>query len=169
VVLAMHGARHLYERLEWLAGITRMLLAHRDEPGQLLAHAESLRARRMLAVSVHVAHRLLDFPLTEAWRGNLASDAEAASLGAAMAAELEAHVLRDEPLLDGPALQRRYAAMLDTRLDRARLYVHAALDPTVRDQQAFALPDALVPLHRILRPARLAARHLARAAMLRRA
>jgi hypothetical protein len=169
VVLAMHGARHLYERLEWLAGVTRMLLVHRDEPGQLLAHAKSLRARRMLAVSVHVAHRVLDFPLTEAWRRAIASDLKSASLGAAMSAELEAHVQRDQPLLDGPALQRRYAAMLDTRLDRARLFVHAALDPTVRDQQAFALPDALVPLHRVLRPARLAVRHLARAAALRRA
>jgi hypothetical protein len=58
--------------------------------------------------------------------------------------------------------------MLDTRLDRARLYGHAALDPTARDHEAVALPDALVPLHRVLRPTRLAATYVARAVMPRR-
>ena len=168
-VLAMHGARHLYERLEWLAGVTRLLCAHRGEASRLAAHAESLRARRMLLVSVHVARRILDFPLGDDWRRVLASDPDAEAVGEAMAAELEAHVLRDVPLPDGAALQRRYADLVDTRGDRARLYVHAALDPTARDHEAVALPDALVPLHHVLRPARLAATYVARAVAPRRA
>ena len=163
VVLAMHGTRHLYERLEWLAGVTRLLRAQRGEAARLLAHAESLRARRMLAVSVHVAHRILGFPLDD-WELALGADARSETIGAAMAAELEAHVLRDEPFLAGAALQRRYAALLDTGLDRARLYAHGVLDPTLRDHEAIALPDALVSLHHVLRPVRLAATYLARAA-----
>ena len=162
-VLAMHGARHLYERLEWLAGVTRLLLAHRGEAARLAAHAESLRARRMLAVSVCVAQRVLGFPLGDDWRLVLEADPDAGTLGAAMAEELEAHVLRDVPFVDGARLQRRYADLVDTRADRARLYLRAALDPTARDQQALALPDALVPLHHVLRPARLAATYVARA------
>jgi hypothetical protein len=167
-VLAMHGARHLYERLEWLAGVARLLLAHRGDAARLVAHAESLRARHMLIVSVHVAEQVLGFPLDEDWQRVLASDRDAA-LGATMAAELEAHALRDVPFPEGAALQRRYAALVDTRLDRARLYVHAALDPTARDHAAVALPDALVPLHHVLRPARLAATYVARAVAPRRA
>ena len=169
VVLAMHGARHLYERLEWLAGVTRLLVTHRGEASRLVAHAESLRARRTLVVSVHVAGRILGFPLDDDLRRVLASDPESEAIGTAMAAELEAHVLRDVPLLEGAALQRRYAELLDTRADRARLYVHAALDPTARDHEAIALPDALVPLHHVLRPARLAATYMARAVTPRRA
>jgi hypothetical protein len=161
-VLAMHGARHLYERLEWLAGLTRLLLARRGEAERLLAHAGALRARRMLATSVHVASRLLSFPLADDWRGALATDPIAESLGAAMAAGVEANALRDAPYPDGAALVRRYAALLDTRMDRARMYLHAALDPTARDHEAVALPDALVPLHRVLRPARLAVAYLGR-------
>ena len=167
--LAMHGARHLYERLEWLAGVTRLLLAHRGAAARLVAHAESLRARRMLTVSVHVATRVLGFPLDDDWRRVLASDLDAAAIGATMAAELEAHALRDAPFPDGAALQRRYAELVDTRLDRAWLYVHAALDPTARDHEAVALPDALVRLHHVLRPARLAATYMARAVIVRRA
>lgn len=161
-VLAMHGARHLYERLEWLAGVTRLLLAHRGEAARLVAHAESLRARRMLTVTVHVAQRVLGFPLGEDWRRALASDPDAATAGATMAAELEAYALRDVAFASGAALQRRYAALVDTRLDRARLYVRAALDPTARDQEAVGLPDALVAVHHLLRPARLAATYVAR-------
>jgi hypothetical protein len=86
-----------------------------------------------------------------------------------MTAELEAYALRDTPFPDGAALQRRYAELVDTRLDRAKLYVHAALDPTARDHEAVALPDALVPLHHVIRPARLAGTYLARAMTLRRA
>ena len=167
-VLAMHGARHLYERLEWLAGVTRLLVTHRGEASRLAAHAESLRARRTLMVRVQVVGRILDFQLDDDWRRVLASDPESETIGTAMAAELEAHVLRDVPLLEGAALQRRYAELLDTRADRARLYVHAALDPTARDHEAIALPDALVPLHHVLRPARLAATYMARAVTPRR-
>src|SRR4051794_33619704 len=46
VTLAMHGGRHLYERLEWLAGVSRLLLARPEAADELLAHAASLRARR---------------------------------------------------------------------------------------------------------------------------
>ena len=159
----MHGARHLYERLEWLAGVTRLLVAHRGGAARLVAHAEALRARRMLTVSVHVAQRVLGFPLDEDWQRVLAADPDAATLGATMAAELEAFVLRDTSFPDGAALQRRYAELVDRGLDRARLYVRAALDPTARDHEIVALPDALVPLHHVLRPARLAATYFARA------
>jgi hypothetical protein len=159
-VLAMHGTRHLYERLEWLAGVTRLLVAHRGLAERLVAHAESLRARRMLLVSVHVAHEVLGLVLDDDWARALESDPAAAAIGAAMAADLEANVRRARPFASGRALQRRYAELVDGRLDRARLWMHAALDPTARDHEAVALPDALVPLHRVIRPARLAATYL---------
>ncbi|MFL5617821.1 MAG: nucleotidyltransferase family protein [Gemmatimonadaceae bacterium] len=168
-VLAMHGARHLYERLEWLAGVTRLLVAHRGHAARLVSHAGSLRARRMLIVSVHVAQRVLGFAIDDDWAHALASDPDAAAIGATMAADLEAHALRDAPFPTGAALQRRYAELVDTRLDRARLYLHAALDPTARDHDILALPDTLVSLHRVIRPARLAATYVARAMTPRRA
>ena len=162
-VLAMHGARHLYERLEWLAGVTRLLVAHHGESAQLVAHARSLRARRTLLASVHVAHHVLGFSLDDDWARALAADPDAAAVGATMAAELEASARRDAPFPAGAALQRRYADLVDTRLDRALLWMHAAMDPTARDHEALALPDTLAPLHRVIRPARLAATYVARA------
>lgn len=162
-VLAMHGARHLFERLEWLAGVTRLLVAAPTDAATLMAHAESLRGRRMLAVSVHAAARLLGFPLDDAWRRELARDAAAESIAARMVRELEAHELRDVPWAEGGALVRRYAELVDRRIDRAWMYVHASLDPTAKDQEAVALPAALAPLHRVVRPVRLAGRFIGRA------
>ena len=161
-VLSMHAARHLFERLEWIAGVTRLLVAAPMAPSQLMARAGALRARRMLAVSVHVAAKLLDFPLDDAWRRALADDREAEPLAERMVRELAAHELYDAPWPVGAALVRRYGELVDTRMDRARLLMHAALDPTVKDQDAVALPDALVPLHRVIRPVRLARRYLLR-------
>jgi hypothetical protein len=159
-VLSMHAARHLFERLEWVSGVTRLLLAAPMAPAALMARAHALRARRTLAVSVNVAARLLDFPLDDAWRRALADDPAAEPLAERMVRELEAHELRDVPSLDGAALVRRYGELVDTRMDRARLFVRAALDPTAKDQEAVALPDALAPLHRVIRPLRLARRYL---------
>jgi len=161
--LSMHAARHLFERLEWVSGVTRLLVAAPMDPAGLMAHAGRLRARRTLAVSVHVASRLLDFPLDDAWRRALKDVPAAAPLAERMVRELEAHELRDEPWAEGAALVRRYGELVDTRMDRARLYLHAALDPTAKDQEAVALPEALVPLHRVLRPVRLAGRYVGRA------
>jgi hypothetical protein len=161
-VLAMHAARHLYERLEWVSGVTRLLIAAPMDPASLMARAHTLRGRRTLAVSVHVAARLLDFPLDDAWRGALAEDRAAEPLAERMVRELAAHELHDAPWLEGAALVRRYGELVDTRMDRARLFMHATLDPTSKDQEAVALPDVLVPLHRVIRPLRLARRYLAK-------
>jgi len=158
-VLSMHAARHLFERLEWVSGVTRLLVAAPIKPADLMTRAHALRARRTLAVSVHVAAQLLDFPLDDAWRRALAGDPAASELAERMVRELAAHELRDAPWLEGAALVRRYGELVDTRMDRARLFLHAALDPTAKDQESVVLPDALVPLHRVIRPLRLARRY----------
>jgi len=112
-------------------------------------------------VSVHVAAQLLDFPLDDAWRRALADDPAAGSLAERMVRDLAAHELRDEPWPAGAALVRRYGELVGTRMDRARLFMHAALDPTAKDQAALALPDGLAPLHRVIRPLRLVRQYLA--------
>jgi len=159
-VLSMHAARHLFERLEWVSGVTRLLVAAPMGPAALMARAAALRARRTLAVTVHVAAQLLDFPLDDAWRRALAGDPVAEPLAMRMVHDLTSHELHDAPWPEGAALVRRYGELVDTRMDRARLFVHAALDPTAKDQEAVALPDALAPLHRVIRPLRLARRYL---------
>jgi hypothetical protein len=162
VTLAMHAARHLFEKLEWLAGVTRLLLADGVDPDALVAHAGTLRARRTLLVTAGVARHLLDAPLGARWERAIGADPDAARLASAMADESR-RGWAGAPQLSGAALQKRYAALLDTRADRALSVVRAALLPTQREWEAIQLPDALTPLYHLVRPARLLAAYARRA------
>ena len=162
VTLAMHATRHLFERLEWLAGVTRLLLAHASDADALAEHARRLRGRRMLLVAAGVAARVLGAPLGAKWDGVLAADREAQRLAATMSDELR-RCWAGGPQLGGAALQRRYAELLDTRADRVRSVVRASLLPTEREWEAIALPDALTPLYHVVRPLRLLAMYARRA------
>jgi hypothetical protein len=162
VTLAMHATRHLFERLEWLAGVTRLLMRHAEEPERLAEHARRLRGRRILLVSAGVAAHVLEAPLGERWCKVLASDPAAQRLATAMSDEMR-RSWAGERQLDGSALQRRYAELLDGRFDRVRSVAAAALLPTPREWESIALPDALTPLYHLVRPARLLAMYARRA------
>lgn len=161
--LAMHGARHLYERVEWLAALARLLLDDVRPAEALIAHAERVRARRMLIVSAGVAIRVLGAPLGEGWRTALTNDPE----GDALAQEIAELVVRcgrsGSWPPDGAAQQRLYARLLDSPRDRVRSLLHAALLPTDREWETVRLSDALTPLYLLVRPARLLARYARRA------
>ncbi|MDB4882305.1 MAG: hypothetical protein JWL95_1071, partial [Gemmatimonadetes bacterium] len=161
--LAMHAARHLYERLEWLAGITRLLIDHRDDASALLAHAERLGARRTLLVTAGVSMRVLDAPLGATWRRALEADRESDRLATSMCDLVRDGWRAGAMQPSGAALQRLTARMLDSRADRLRSLVRAALLPTEREWEAIELPDSLTPLYHAVRPIRVLAMYARRA------
>ena len=162
VTLSMHAARHLFERLEWLSGVTRLLLADGVDVGGLVAHAGALRGRRTLLVTAGVAARVLGAPLGARWQRAIDADSDAVRLAETMTAELR-RSWAGAPQLAGVALQRRYAELLDTRADRVRSVLRATLLPTQREWEAIRLPDALTPLYHLVRPVRLLAAYARRA------
>ena len=157
VTLAMHGTRHLYERLEWLAGVAVLLRSATTSPAALMRHAKDLRAARMLLASVVIAHRLLGFPLDAAWKAALAADPGAEAVGEDIARLVVAHGRDSIAFPDGAALQSLYARLTDTLADRARSLVRSALMPTEREWELVRLPEALTPLYHVVRPMRLLA------------
>jgi hypothetical protein len=163
VTLAMHAARHLFERLEWLAGITRLLVAHGDDAERLLAHAHRLRARRTLLVTAGVAMRVLDAPLGAPWQRALDADPESDRLAATLADGVHRGWRPEASQLEGAALQRLTARLLDSRADRVRSLALAALLPTQREWEAIELPDSLTPLYHVVRPVRVLAMYARRA------
>ncbi|MEO6526556.1 MAG: nucleotidyltransferase family protein [Gemmatimonadaceae bacterium] len=163
VTLAMHAGRHLYERLEWLAGITRLLVAHGDDAASLLAHAHRLRARRTLLVTADVAMRVLDAPLGATWQRALDADPESVSIAATLSDSVRVGWRDGAVQVKGAALQRLTARMLDSSVDRVRSLTRAALLPTEREWEAIALPDSLTPLYHVVRPIRVLAMYARRA------
>ena len=153
--LSMHGTRHMYERLEWLSGVTRLLLETADSPTSLVRQASALRAKRMLLASVHVAHRVLGFPISREWIAELRNEHEAVSAGEGIALHLEACGSRGMAPLDGLSLQLLYGRLTDSRRDQLGSIVRAALMPTEQDADCVTLPDGLTPLYWVVRPFRL--------------
>lgn len=156
VVLSAHAARHLYERIEWLSGLAKLLRSNEHRTTEMLAHSRALGAGRALLVTAQVAHIVLGMPLNEVWLSALNADEDARRLAADMASSLDAYGRNGVPFPDGGSLQMLYSRFLTTRRERTSVLVRTLVMPTEHDWQSVRLPDALMPLYWVIRPARLA-------------
>lgn len=157
VVLAIHGAKHRWKRLEWLAALSALLRAGRGDPREALRLATELRARRTLLLGLSLARRLLDAPLSAGIAAKIDADAGLAAL----AAEAEARLFDAEDYEgeETVANLRFNLRLRDNGSDRARFAARWLFAPSPEDWKWCHLPDALFPLYRVLRPARLLLRH----------
>ncbi|HEX9483501.1 MAG TPA: hypothetical protein VF929_02935, partial [Gemmatimonadaceae bacterium] len=156
VVLSAHAARHLYERLEWLSGIARIFTANEYRVTEMLAHSRALGAGRALLVTAQVAHIVLGMPLNATWTSALDADKDARRLAVDMAFNLDSYGRNGVPFPEGGSLQMLYSRFLTTRRERTSVLVRTLVMPTEHDWQSVRLPDTLMPLYWVIRPARLA-------------
>jgi hypothetical protein len=158
LVLFVHGAKHRWKRLEWLAAVSALLRAGRGDVDAVLRAATGLRARRTVLLGLHLAHEFLGAPVAEEVRREIAADAEVASL----AAEVRARMWGAETESEGGDTRANLRFNLRLRegaAERARYVARWLFGPTPEDWRAVHLPDPLFPLYRVLRPFRLLARH----------
>jgi hypothetical protein len=156
VALALHGAKHRWARLEWIAAFAEVARANPDALASALSRADRLRARRVLALALLVAREVVDLHLSEEAAAVVGTDGELAAL----AEEVE-HVLfgaADEPE-DTAANLRFNLRLREGVVERTRFAWRWLTLPTPEDWQALPLPDALFPLYRAVRPLRLLARY----------
>jgi hypothetical protein len=157
VVLAAHGAKHRWKRLEWVAALAELLRAGRGDVRAALTLAAELRARRTLLLGLSLARRLLGAPLPPAAAAEIDADPGLAAL----AAEAEARMFADAPddAEETPANLLFNLRARDSAADRARFAARWLFAPSPEDWRWARLPDALFPLYRVLRPVRLLLRH----------
>jgi hypothetical protein len=65
LILSVHGAKHRWDRLEWIAGIAELLRSPEWEWPELIRRANELGARRTLFLGMLLAHDLLEAPIPE--------------------------------------------------------------------------------------------------------
>jgi hypothetical protein len=157
VVLAAHGAKHRWMRLEWLVALAELLRAGHGDVHAALRLAAEEHARRTLLLGLSLARGLLDAPVPEEVSRQIDADAGLAAL----AAEAEARLFGAE----GEGGEETPANLLfnlrarDGAADRARYAARWLFAPSPEDWRWARLPDALFPLYRVLRPVRLLLRH----------
>jgi hypothetical protein len=180
LVLCVHGARHCWERLIWVADIAEIIRAN---PGiawaALLATAAMAGSERMVLLGVFLAYHLLSAPLPAPVRRKLEEDSCVQALAV--------HAMRNlvwgasKPVADED--RHQYCLLLRERMwDRfhyccrrpvipkgaARqqlsfplrwlLYPGIILSPNHRDWDCITLPRSLHFLYTLVRPIRLAAK-----------
>jgi len=165
LVLLVHGAKHRWKRLEWLAAVAALLRARRGDVAAVLARAAELGARRTVLLGLHLASEVLGAPLDAGVEREIAADAGLAPLAR------EARERWFAPAADAidggdagdagatRANLRFNLALRDGATDRARYLARWLLSPGPEDWRWKRLPDALFPLYRVLRPLRLLGRH----------
>jgi len=91
LVLCVHGAKHRWDRLEWIAGVGEMLRSMDIDWDAAFSRAEEFRTRRTMLLGLSLAHELLEAPLppdvlrqvkAERWIATLTNDVRVRVLSA---------------------------------------------------------------------------------------
>jgi hypothetical protein len=153
----MHGAKHGWGQLEWLAGVAELLRLKPDLAwDEVLAQARQLHSSRMLLLGLHLAQELLGTTLPPVVQAKLRHAAAIQQL----AAQVRSHLFEEEGLHLQPFSRVSYhMRVMDRRVDRIRYGLSTVTAPTVIDWQGLPLPASLAGLYRLLRPLRLAGKY----------
>jgi hypothetical protein len=150
--LAMHGAKHLWRRLEWIASLAESIRATPDLDWTILVQrAEHAHATRMLALGLRLAEKFSDLKIPADVLAKVDADCAMQRMseqvreqlfnmfGAAGSAETNLYNLR----------------IMDRKRDALLSALRAIFVPTLPDWQALALPAPLHSLYYAFRPLRL--------------
>ena len=155
VVLALHAAKHVWGRLIWLCDLVRISHLPTLNWKWIGDQAQALGIVRILRVTLLLAQRLLSSALPASAAENLPEDSTAGTL----ATEIEGHI-SSEKIYDVESLAyfRLMLRLRERRIDQLRFLSRLVLTPGPGEWAIVRLPKHLVPLYRVIRVARLAAR-----------
>jgi hypothetical protein len=158
LLLCVHGNKDHWLRLEWVASIDALLSReHAFDWSQLLHEAKGHRALRVLLLGLFLAHDLLGTTLPR----EVARLIEATPAVAALADVAKRAMFADVPRAPTLSEQLRFhTRSKDTLRDRLTYCARLALTTTPVDWGSLNLPASLSFVHALVRPFRLARKHL---------
>jgi hypothetical protein len=150
--LCVHGAKHLWERVSWIADIAQLLEVHPELNWEsLLEHARRTGTERMLLLGLRIAHELLGAHLPEQVETPLQGDPEIVPLANRIYARLF------EGGNDGRGMSGYFIFQLKARrrLRDKFNYCRYVISPTEEDLIMLSLPAPLSFVYYLLRPLRM--------------
>ena len=147
---AMHGAKHLWRRLEWISSLAQSLRATPDvDWDTLISRATCAHATRMLALGLRLVEQFSDVPVPA-----VASIDKDGSMQR-MAAGIRAQIFNTFGYADSTETNLYNLRIMDRKRDVLVSALRSIFVPTLPDWQALALPSSLHPLYYAYRPLRL--------------
>ena len=144
--LAMHGAKHLWRRLEWITSLAEYLRTTRDLNWDVLVQrAEQAHAARMLALGLRLVEKF----------SNVRVPVLVDSGMQRMADQVHEQLFNTFGAADSTATNLYNLRIMDRKRDALISTLRAIFVPTLPDWQAVALPAPLHSLYYAYRPLRL--------------
>jgi putative nucleotidyltransferase-like protein len=148
--LSMHGAKHLWRRLEWIASLAESLRANPDLNWNVLVQrSEKARATRMLALGLRLVEKFSDLKIPVL--ANIDSD----NAMQRMSEKVYAQLFNTFGAAGSTETNLYNLRIMDRKRDALISTLRSIFVPTLPDWQALALPTPLHSLYYAFRPLRL--------------
>ncbi len=157
LLLSVHGAKHFWERLLWVADIAELIQAKGGvDWSKAIGRSEELKTERMLRLALYIALIMLDAPVPDDVMKRIQADPAMRKLGEIVRARLSL-----EPAAPLAVLERfRFRVMSRENLWQGVPYaLRLATSPTNSDRTDLPLPGWLSGVHAYLRPLLLTKRY----------
>ena len=149
---SMHGAKHLWRRLEWISALAETLRASPEIAWDvLLDRATRAHATRMLGLGLRLVEEFSDVPVPPHLFAALDSDGSMQR----MAQGIRTQIFTTYGAADSTETNLYNLRIMDRKRDALISALRAIFVPTVPDWQALSLPASLQSLYYAVRPLRL--------------
>lgn len=153
LTLSVHAAKHVWGRLIWLCDIARLMNLPDMDWNWILSQAKELGIRRIVAVSLLLANRVLGAEVPTVVRTTVASDHAAARV----TDDIQTYIAGENAFdVESLSYFRLMMKLRERASDRFRFVSRLALTPGPSEWRAVHLPSPLFPLYRLIRISRLA-------------
>jgi Uncharacterised nucleotidyltransferase len=159
LILAVHAAKHVWGRLLWLCDIAQILKLGNLNWNSVQARAREVGIERILRITLLLAKQLSGMEIPAAIEGAILVDRTAVAFADEVAMNMARGVSYDVEKVSYFRLMMR---LRERRTDRLRFVTRLTLTPGPGEWEVMRLPKGLLPLYRVVRLVRLAARLAAR-------
>ena len=154
---SMHGAKHLWHRLEWITSLAELIRASRDLDWDIvIQRAEAAHATRMLALGLRLVETFTDVAIPS----HIVSNIDPEDALKRLATQIKARIFAVSHVNVSTETNRFNFRVMDRKRDALVSALRSLFVPTFPDWQALALPTPLHSLYYAFRPLRLSKTYL---------
>lgn len=149
---AMHGAKHLWRRLEWVASLAEIIRSSQSiEWPVIIKRSTTAHSKRIVALGLHLVEALFEERMSEAVLTSLDPHDRMRPLAEKVLQQI--FVSRSKP--ESAESNLYNMKIMDRKRDALQSVLRSIFVPTLSDWESLTLPASLHPLYYAFRPLRL--------------
>jgi len=152
VMLCVHGTKHFWDRLAWIADVAELTTAQPVDWALAMQIAAEMKSTRVLLLGLYLAHDLLGASLPQSVLEKAQRDSSVRWLANKVREQFKGNTDASPGVLPRAVFRVRSRDGMGPGM---RHVVRLAMSPTERDRESVRLPGALAPLYALVRPWRL--------------